>query len=80
MLTSRVKMFSLVHISNSLGTINPVVELCAFFPGVADDAALEKVGKEMKAASRRCTTLLGGGHYQMLTVDAPNVPAATLLW
>jgi cysteine desulfurase / selenocysteine lyase len=29
LLTSRVKMFSLVHISNSLGTINPVVELCA---------------------------------------------------
>jgi cysteine desulfurase / selenocysteine lyase len=29
LLTSRVKMFSMVHISNSLGTINPVVELCA---------------------------------------------------
>jgi len=29
LLTARVKMFSLVHISNSLGTINPVVELCA---------------------------------------------------
>jgi cysteine desulfurase/selenocysteine lyase len=29
LLTPRVKMFSMVHISNSLGTINPVVELCA---------------------------------------------------
>lgn len=29
LLTSKVKMFSMVHISNSLGTINPVVELCA---------------------------------------------------
>jgi cysteine desulfurase/selenocysteine lyase len=29
LLTSRVKMFSMVHISNSLGTINPVIELCA---------------------------------------------------
>lgn len=29
LLTSRVKMFSMVHISNSLGTINPIVELCA---------------------------------------------------
>lgn len=28
-LTDRVKIFSLVHISNSLGTINPVIELCA---------------------------------------------------
>jgi cysteine desulfurase/selenocysteine lyase len=29
LLTARVKMFSMVHISNSLGTINPVIELCA---------------------------------------------------
>lgn len=28
-LTDRVKLFSMVHISNSLGTINPVIELCA---------------------------------------------------
>lgn len=28
-LTDRVKLFGMVHISNSLGTINPVVELCA---------------------------------------------------
>jgi cysteine desulfurase/selenocysteine lyase len=29
LLTPQVKLFSLVHISNSLGTINPVKELCA---------------------------------------------------
>lgn len=29
LLTPRVKMFAMVHISNSLGTINPVAELCA---------------------------------------------------
>ena len=28
-LTPRVKIFSMVHISNSLGTVNPVAELCA---------------------------------------------------
>jgi len=28
-LTPRVKLFAMVHISNSLGTINPVTELCA---------------------------------------------------
>ena len=28
-LTPRVKIFSMVHISNSLGTLNPVAELCA---------------------------------------------------
>ena len=29
LLSSRVKIFSMVHISNSLGTLNPVAELCA---------------------------------------------------
>ena len=29
LLASRVKIFSMVHISNSLGTVNPVAELCA---------------------------------------------------
>jgi cysteine desulfurase/selenocysteine lyase len=29
LLTPRVKIFSLVHISNSLGTLNPVADLCA---------------------------------------------------
>jgi cysteine desulfurase/selenocysteine lyase len=29
LLTKQVKIFSMVHISNSLGTLNPVVELCA---------------------------------------------------
>jgi cysteine desulfurase/selenocysteine lyase len=29
LLTPRVKIFSMVHISNSMGTVNPVAELCA---------------------------------------------------
>ena len=29
LLTKQVKFFSMVHISNSLGTVNPVVQLCA---------------------------------------------------
>src|SRR5580698_9656241 len=29
LLTSNVKLFSMVHISNSMGTVNPVAELCA---------------------------------------------------
>ena len=29
LLTSEVKLFAMVHISNALGTINPVAELCA---------------------------------------------------
>jgi cysteine desulfurase/selenocysteine lyase len=29
LLTSQVKIFSMVHISNSMGTVNPVAEMCA---------------------------------------------------
>src|ERR1043166_3913670 len=29
LLTKQVKIFSMVHISNSMGTVNPVAELCA---------------------------------------------------
>lgn len=29
LLTSRVKLFAMVHISNSMGTVNPVAEMCA---------------------------------------------------
>ena len=58
----------------------PVVELALFFPGDKAPApeALEKAGKEMRANSYQCTTLLAGGEYQMLVVDAPNVPPEEL--
>ncbi|MFL6675350.1 MAG: pilus assembly protein PilM [Massilia sp.] len=51
----------------------PAVALATFFPGAASAESLEKAGKELRAASYRCTTLLSGGEYQMLAVDAPNV-------
>jgi MSHA biogenesis protein MshI len=53
-----------------------VVELSAFYPSEASFSpeALERLNKELKAASFRCGTMLSGGEYQMLTVDAPNVP------
>jgi MSHA biogenesis protein MshI len=55
----------------------PVVKLCSF---VAADAAqvpavLEKLGKELHANQYRCSVLLAGGEYQMITVEAPSVPA-----
>jgi MSHA biogenesis protein MshI len=51
----------------------PVVRMTAFFPGGPGAEALEKAGKELHANAFRCTTLLGGGDYQILAVDAPNV-------
>lgn len=56
----------------------PAVSLAAFFPGAAGPGALEKAGRELRAAAFRCTTLLAGGEYQLLSVEAPNVPANEL--
>lgn len=58
----------------------PVVELAAFYPGnkAPTPEALEKIGKDLNANAYRCTTLLGSGQYQVLVVDAPNVPAEEL--
>lgn len=38
-------------------------------------AVLEKLGKGIRFGNARVATLLGNGEYQLLQVDAPNVPA-----
>lgn len=58
-----------------------VVELSIFSP--CDKAApsaelLEKFGKDVRAANYRCGTMLGHGEYQLLSVEAPNVPPEEL--
>ncbi|MDB5773806.1 MAG: agglutinin biosis protein MshI [Burkholderia sp.] len=54
----------------------PVVELHAFFFAEAASAgeALERLAKELQPGRYQCTTLLNTGEYQLLSVDAPNVP------
>ena len=54
----------------------PAVELAMFYPGAPVPPAdvLEKLGKDLQASRYQCTTLLGGGEYQLLAVEAPNVP------
>lgn len=56
----------------------PLVERCWFVPGKEDSATLEKLGKESQAKNYQCTSLLANGHYQLLAVEAPNVPDAEL--
>lgn len=53
-----------------------VVELSAFYPSSASFSpeTLDRMSKDLRAANYRCQTMLGGREYQMLTVDAPNVP------
>src|SRR5437764_2874864 len=56
------------------GDGKPAVVLASFFTGQAGADALEKAGRELHAANYRCTTVLGGGEYQIMSVEAPNVP------
>jgi MSHA biogenesis protein MshI len=56
----------------------PAVGFAVFFPGQAGAEGLEKAGKELRASAYRCTTVLAGGEYQLLAVEAPNVPADEL--
>jgi MSHA biogenesis protein MshI len=56
----------------------PAVTLASFFPGAPGLESLEKAGRELHSANYRCTTVLGGGDYQFMSVEAPNVPRAEL--
>lgn len=79
---------TLVLFSDGIGAVRvkrsasarPTVELCTFFPadGVVSAEQMGKVGRELRAGSFRCSTVLNGRDYQLLTVDAPNVPLTEL--
>lgn len=57
----------------------PKVLMCAFHPaGDVTSAALEKLRKSARIADFQFITLLAPGEYQMLLVDAPNVPATEM--
>jgi len=54
------------------------VETAAFYPASPSHSPelLERLAREMRGAG--CGTLLGGREYQLLQLDAPNVPAEEL--
>ena len=58
----------------------PAVLAAAHHPGVRAEAAglLARVGRELDAAGHRCSSVLVPGEYQLLALEAPNVPAAEL--
>ncbi|HEU4851277.1 MAG TPA: pilus assembly protein PilM [Telluria sp.] len=57
-------------------TVNgmPMVSFCAWYAGNVGPDELERIGKELRTGSYQCSTLLGGRDYQVLSVEAPNVP------
>jgi MSHA biogenesis protein MshI len=52
----------------------PLVHFAQFLPGNSGVDTIEKAGRDGQAGDRHCTTLLSGGDYQILNVEAPNVP------
>lgn len=52
----------------------PLVRFAQAVDGKPGVEAIEKAGRDGQAGVRYCTTLLSGGQYQMLNVEAPNVP------
>ncbi len=58
----------------------PMIELATFHPlgKSSNPELLEKLTKELHIDRYHCTSLLGASDYQLLSVDAPNVPAAEL--
>lgn len=55
----------------------PTVEALAFYPADTESwpEQLGKLAKELRAERYRCTTTLAPNEYQLLSVEAPNVPA-----
>ncbi|MGS0740860.1 agglutinin biogenesis protein MshI [Glaciimonas sp. GG7] len=58
----------------------PMVELASFYPAdsVTWPGALEKMAKECQADRHQCLHLLTSGEYQLLSIDALNVPPEEL--
>ncbi|MDO8412814.1 MAG: agglutinin biogenesis protein MshI [Gallionellaceae bacterium] len=57
----------------------PQVAMCLFYPEtIVTPATLEKMRKDARVGGFQFTTVLTPGEYQMLLVDAPNVPVDEL--
>ena len=55
-----------------------VIDQCGTHPLDGEYAGAEKMAKELGFGRYQCSTLLAQGEYQVLLVDAPNVPQAEL--
>ena len=60
----------------SADKVRPEIQLCDSYRKEGDSTAtLARMRRELRLDRYRCTTLLRNGSYQMMQVDAPNVPA-----
>ena len=69
---------SLVHVRQVVDN-KPLATLCVISPTkVVDVSVVENLTKGHHLSRYNCSFLLNSGEYQMLVVEAPNVPAAEL--
>src|SRR4051812_12231542 len=56
------------------------VEVLAFYPAdkPSEVESLARLAKDLQASRYQCSNLLASNEYQMLSVDAPNVPGDEL--
>jgi MSHA biogenesis protein MshI len=68
-----------VSIKRPLNSL-PVIEKAAFYPSSRFELpkSLANLGKDLHAENYSCSNLLEAGEYQLLSVDAPNVPPQEL--
>ncbi len=61
-------------------TAKPVLEFLCFYPSdaVAPEILLERLAKESPVKQKQCAVLLNQGEYQVLALDAMNVPDSEL--
>ena len=68
-----------IHLAQvSLAGAMPRVVRCEYLEGEVSAPALEKACRRINGGKHDFTTLLAPGEYQMLMVDAPNVPSSEL--
>lgn len=69
----------LAHVAREATGDRPVVEhISSHENALASPGALEKIARELQLNRYACSHLLDAGEYQLLNVEAPNVPADEL--
>lgn len=74
----RADRVDLAHVMPRPGGLPELVLLESYATGGDLGGALARLRKERRLAGYRCTALLGSGDYQILQVEAPNVPDTEL--
>jgi len=77
-LSTRAGRLCLAHVVREAGARPAVEHVSSHENALETAAALEKIARELQLSRYACSHLLDAGEYQLLNVEAPNVPADEL--